>query len=50
MLEKFPYISKEVLLDHEFSLLFLINYDTYVYCPYKALLGLINMIKVIVFV
>lgn len=47
MLEKFSHITREELLDYEFSILFLINYDMYVYCPYKALIGLSNMIQVV---
>ena len=45
---KFKHVSAEELLDHEFSILFIINYDTYVYCPYKALIGLSTMIQVII--
>ncbi len=48
MLLKFrDVLTAEELLDFEFVILYVINYDMNVYCPYKALVGVMNLICVV---
>ncbi len=35
-----------LLLDNEFYMINVLNYDFYIFCPYKAMIGLINTLKI----
>jgi|LauGreDrversion4_2_1035121.scaffolds.fasta_scaffold645397_1 hypothetical protein len=39
-------VDEKIIVDHEVALLTVLDYDLFVYCPYKAKTGILQLLQV----